>query len=212
MNSISLSTWNALTPEQQHEALASAPASTRLRFNRQSNGSVGWAGWSWNPVTGCLHACPYCYARAMAHRFRHSFAPALHPERLAVPRSQRWSAGASLTQRLVFTVSAGDLFGEWVPQPWIDAVLTAIRAAPQWAFLLLTKNPQRLIGQSFPTNAWVGATVDTQARADAFAQVAPHLEASVVWLSCEPLLERHLRVSGIGYRPTRNPTYPTYPT
>jgi protein gp37 len=54
---------------------------------------------------------------------------------------------------------------------------------------LLTKNPPRLIGQAFPTNAWVGATVDTQSRADAFAEVASHLEASVVWLSCEPLLE-----------------------
>jgi pyruvate-formate lyase-activating enzyme len=25
--------------------------------------------WSWNPVTGCLHDCPYCYARDIANRF-----------------------------------------------------------------------------------------------------------------------------------------------
>src|SRR5215831_8247972 len=23
----------------------------------------GWAAWTTNPVTGCLHNCPYCYAR-----------------------------------------------------------------------------------------------------------------------------------------------------
>jgi protein gp37 len=182
---ISLQTWNALTAEQQRETLAAVPVTTRLRFNRQSNGSVGWAGWSWNPVTGCLHQCAYCYARAMAHRFYGSFAPMLHPERLAIPCSQRPPAGASL----VFTVSMGDLFGDWVPQAWIDAVLAAIRDAPQWTFLLLTKNPPRLVGQSFPPNAWVGATVDTQARADAIANVLPQVAASVRWLSCEPMLE-----------------------
>jgi protein gp37 len=113
----------------------------------------------------------------------------LHPERLAIPRSQRQPAGAALVLRLVFTVSAGDLFGDWVPQAWIDAVLAAIRDAPQWTFLLLTKNPPRLIGQSFPTNAWVGTTVDTQARADAVARILPQVSASVRWLSCEPMLE-----------------------
>lgn len=189
MNSISLPDWNNLTDAQQREALASAPASTSLRFNRQSNGSVGWAGWSWNPVSGCLHDCPYCYARALAQRFRQTFAPTLHPERLAIPRSQRRSDDAPLLMQLVFTVSAGDLFGEWVPQPWIDAVLAAIGDAPQWTFLLLTKNPQRLVGQSFPPNAWVGATVDTQARADAIAPILPYIDASVVWISCEPMLE-----------------------
>ena len=25
--------------------------------------TIGWATRSWNPVTGCKHGCPYCYAR-----------------------------------------------------------------------------------------------------------------------------------------------------
>ena len=34
-----------------------------------NNTKIDWATRSWNPVTGCLHGCPYCYARNMAHRF-----------------------------------------------------------------------------------------------------------------------------------------------
>lgn len=30
---------------------------------------IDWADASWNPVTGCLHGCDYCYARKMAYRF-----------------------------------------------------------------------------------------------------------------------------------------------
>ena len=30
---------------------------------------IDWADASWNPVTGCLHGCKYCYARRIANRF-----------------------------------------------------------------------------------------------------------------------------------------------
>jgi len=30
---------------------------------------IDWADASWNPVTGCLHGCEYCYARGIARRF-----------------------------------------------------------------------------------------------------------------------------------------------
>ncbi len=30
---------------------------------------IDWADYSWNPVTGCYHDCPYCYARRIAERF-----------------------------------------------------------------------------------------------------------------------------------------------
>lgn len=30
---------------------------------------IDWATMSWNPVTGCRHGCPYCYARRTATRF-----------------------------------------------------------------------------------------------------------------------------------------------
>ena len=30
---------------------------------------IDWCDSTWNPVTGCLHGCEYCYARGIAHRF-----------------------------------------------------------------------------------------------------------------------------------------------
>lgn len=30
---------------------------------------IDWCDSTWNPVTGCLHGCEYCYAKGIAHRF-----------------------------------------------------------------------------------------------------------------------------------------------
>lgn len=30
---------------------------------------IEWCDSTWNPVTGCLHNCEYCYARKIAERF-----------------------------------------------------------------------------------------------------------------------------------------------
>ncbi len=31
---------------------------------------IEWCDSTWNPVTGCLHGCNYCYARTIANRFK----------------------------------------------------------------------------------------------------------------------------------------------
>lgn len=168
------------------------------KFNAQDGSeerntqNIEWAQWSWNPVTGCKHDCPYCYARDIAHRFYPmKFAPALWYKRLTAPANTSVPAKAAtdISFRNVFTCSMADLFGRWVPREWIDAVLDEARVNPQWNFLFLTKFPKRLVEFAFPDNAWVGTTVDCQARVksaeDAFAKV----EASVKWLSVEPMIE-----------------------
>lgn len=30
---------------------------------------IEWCDMTWNPVTGCFHGCPYCYARGISNRF-----------------------------------------------------------------------------------------------------------------------------------------------
>jgi protein gp37 len=161
-------------------------------FNK-TNAMVDWAKFTWNPVHGCLHNCIYCFARDIANRFYpEKFAPTFHPERLHAPHNTPVppEAATDMRYRSVFVVSMGDLFGKWVPQEWIDAVLAEVRAAPQWTFLFLSKFPQRMAQVQWPDNAWVGTTVDEQYRVEIAERAFRTIEAPVKWLSCEPLRER----------------------
>lgn len=165
------------------------PKSTS-KFN-ETNDNIEWAKWSWNPVTGCKMGCPYCYARDIANRFQGGFDPAFHPERLTMPENTQVppKADTDIGFKNVFVCSMADLFGDWVPQEWIDRVIEAVRKNPQWNFLFLTKNPSRLVGIDWPKNAWVGTTVDVQARVAPAKMAFRQISASVKFLSCEPLRE-----------------------
>jgi len=187
---ITLADWRAMDYAAQQAALATE--SSRTKFNWQSDDNIEWALWSWNPVTGCKHNCPYCYARDIAERFyEQKFEPAFLPERLSAPFNTPMKPEAQLNigYKNVFTCSMADLFGRWVPREWIEAVLDVIAQAPQWNFLMLTKFPIRLAEFDFPDNAWVGTTVDCQARVKNAEQAFSRVNAKVKWLSCEPLLE-----------------------
>jgi protein gp37 len=160
-------------------------------FN-DSNDNIEWARWSWNPVTGCKHGCEYCYAEDIANRFfAEKFEPTFRPERLNAPQVNKVpeSAKEKLGHKNVFVCSMADLFGDWVPKEWIDAVIKSVKDAPQWNFLFLTKNPKRLLEFDFPINAWVGTTVDKQFRVKEAEEIFSQLTATVKFLSCEPLLE-----------------------
>lgn len=124
---------------------------------------IDWCDSTWNPVTGCLHRCEYCYARGIAKRFGchatpdeenpviihpwedsetgkklpypYDFAPTFHKYRLNEYRTKK--------KRNIFVGSMTDLFGNWVPDSWIGDVFTACEQAPQHNYLFLTKNPWR---------------------------------------------------------------------
>lgn len=151
------------------------------------NTKIDWCDSTWNPITGCLHGCEYCYARKHAKRFGthftsfpakihwqekpmklngkiqpypYDFEPTIH--RYLLDKPQHWKK-----PRTIFVCSMADLFGEWVPLEWIREVFKACLVAGQHRYIFLTKNPRRLrelekLGElpDLP-NFWYGSTVET---------------------------------------------------
>lgn len=185
----------ALRTHKGDEVAYPQPAS-KATFNETTGDGISWASWSWNPVTGCLHGCNYCYARAIAARFPDGFpagfTPLFHHERLDAPANTSIPARGldDPAYRRVFVCSMADLYGRWVPDEWIEQVHASMLASPQWEYLLLTKFPARYVGLNLPPNAWVGTSVDEQKRVriaeDAFRKIDG---VKVKWLSLEPLKE-----------------------
>lgn len=162
-------------------------------FNQTSGPGISWADWSWNPVTGCLHGCDYCYAREIATSERYAaaypvgFTPLYHPERLPAPENTKPGTGA---KGRVFVCSMADLYGRWVPDEWIESVHKVERDNPQWEYLHLTKFPDRYPGLDLPATAWIGTSVDEQSRVRIAERAFEKIEnVKVKWLSLEPLLE-----------------------
>lgn len=67
--------------------------------------------------------------------------------------------------RNIFVCSMADLFGDWIPDEWIEEVFRACRDAPQHNYLFLTKNPERYKELSkngllqVKNNYWFGTTL-----------------------------------------------------
>lgn len=166
-------------------------AKTNNKQMNSTNDNIGWAQYSWNPVVGCKFGCEFCYAAEIHERYfkdKHAFTdPILHEDRLEMPANTKLKH--SDRNNRVFVCSMAELFGDWVPQAWIDQVLTVCHENPQWLFVFLTKNPKRLPSIHFPLNAWVGATIHLQEREKAVADAFAKMPAVTKFVSCEPLLE-----------------------
>jgi ParB/RepB/Spo0J family partition protein len=197
-NYVSLEEWNTLDRTTQLALLPPDLAGlSKADFNKQTGPDIEWARWSWNPITGCEHTCPYCYAREIANDpdrakvFPNGFAPTLKPRSLLAPRFMKVPDEAKTDARFgnVFMGSMADVFGRWVPTEWIEAILAEIRAAAQWNFLCLTKFPKRMAEFDIPKNAWMGTTVDLQARVAAAEAGFEHVGSKYRWLSVEPMIE-----------------------
>jgi protein gp37 len=189
---------------------------------------IEWCDYTWNPVTGCLHKCDYCYAERIANRFGinaitqelekiweeefgekcseiapgihdlekpyycggrmqpfpYSFHPTFHRYRLNEPQKLKKPSR-------IFVVSMGDLFGEWVPDEWIEEVFKTVKESPQHTFLFLTKNPERYMnlycnGIEFPENIMLGTTITSEAETNRQSWIPCGIKS---FISIEPLME-----------------------
>lgn len=102
---------------------------------------IEWCDSTWNPVTGCYHGCPYCYARRMVERFGRKYGKSANENAhdvleltdpikdengkcIAYPTGfiptlhryrLRLNEYKDKSPRTIFVCSMADLFGEWVP-------------------------------------------------------------------------------------------------
>ena len=168
---------------------------------------IDWCDSTWNPVTGCLHRCEYCYARGIANRFGFgayepnidervliepaisggkkvpypfNFEPTFHKYRLNEYQNKKG--------RNIFVCSMADLFGDWVPDEWIEEVFKACHDATQHNYLFLTKNPERYAELGMPCDnyLWYGTSV---CKKDDIQKCKYLPLGGKKFLSIEPILE-----------------------
>lgn len=118
---------------------------------------IDWADQVWNPLTGCLKGCIYCYAKKMAKRLKGRygypadgpFRPTWHLNRLQEPYRLK-------KPQKIFVCSMGDLFAPGVEARGIEEIIHIASDLKQHTFIFLTKNPERYNEFKFPLNAWLG--------------------------------------------------------
>jgi protein gp37 len=119
-------------------------------------------------------------------KYSNGFNLSLHEDDLSEP--------LKLTKpHTIFVCSMSDLFHEDVPFSFIERVMNVIEQTPQHRYQLLTKRAERMHDffnyyGIIPSNVWLGVTVENK-KAKYRIDHLRNLNASVKFLSCEPLLE-----------------------
>ncbi len=173
-------------------------------------------GCTWNPITGCLNDCPYCYARRLANTrlkdrylvnanlasrylnppyaytadLLNPFYPRFWPERLRdIGKPNDYGFSQVKKPKGIFVCDMSDLFGIGIPDEWTEQVLGEIMRWPEHRFYLLTKQYQNLVKFSpFPDNCFVGVSVTTNGDMTRALVNLTCIEAKTKYISFEPLL------------------------
>ena len=157
--------------------------------------NIDWTHISFNPLTGCTKysdGCTNCYAKPMAirmssnpnpkiaYKYRNGFKLTEHPEEL-----EKNIVGKN---KIVFLNSMSDTFHQDVSESFLYEIFDFIQRQPHHIFQVLTKRANRLsLIKNYPSNLWLGVTVE---KADYLDRIKYLLDtnATVKWISCEPLL------------------------
>lgn len=170
---------------------------------------IEWTEETWNPSTGCSKVssgCKFCYAEVMAKRlkamgvkgYENGFGFTLMPERLAQPLKRK-------KPTKFFVNSMSDLFHEDMPDDFLNQIFNVIRKTPRHIYQILTKREDSMAAyfknKLIPQNVWLGVTVEDRKAGLPRIDILRELNASIKFLSIEPLLEDlgNLNLSGIDW-------------
>ncbi len=178
-----------------------------------SQSAIEWTDATWNPVRGCTKVspgCKHCYAEVFAERFRgvkghayeRGFDLRLVPDKL--PEPFRWKES-----RMIFVNSMSDLFHPEVPDEYILQVAKVMALANWHTYQVLTKRSDRLMQMLLTSlkpyanksHIWWGVSVENQKHGIPRIGHLQKSQASVCFLSIEPLLEDigEINLAGISW-------------
>jgi len=167
------------------------------------NSEIEWTHHTFNPWWGCVKvspACKHCYAETWSKRVgarvwglnaERRFFGENHWRQPLLWNSEAEKAGE---RRRVFCASMADVFEDRGDlDSWRLRLWTLIGETPWLDWLLLTKRPEHAASlvpwtDTWPSNVWLGTTVEDQEWANRRIPILLNLPAVVRFLSCEPLL------------------------
>lgn len=150
---------------------------------------IEWCDATINPVVGCPHGCPYCYARKQAKRQKqrcdlcYQFIPHPHIERLDELKPTQ-------KPKKIFIDSMWDRNANGVRKEWILRILDKIGQCPQHIFQILSKRPARYSKFSYPENVWLGTSIAANADLHRIHELIHACPNNLKFVSIEPIHER----------------------
>ena len=172
---------------------------------RKSTGNMyDWVDAHWNPIKGeCQHRCDYCYVdHSRAKRFYEG------PCRLDEKDLEtKLSIGQRPFPKTIFVGSMGDMWGEWVPDKFIERVIAVCLKYPANQYIFQSKNPARFRQYKPQVNFLYGTTLETDEYPKGFntngpitarsinARVAPFKNFSPlrrIFITIEPIMDFNL--------------------
>lgn len=158
---------------------------------------IEWTEQTWNPSAGCTKissGCKNCYAETMATRlqamgvegYENGFKFNPVPSRLNDPFKRKKAT-------VYFVNSMSDIFHENMPENYLNKIFKVIELTPHHTYQILTKRSDRMFKylsqRVIPKNIWLGVTVDNRKEGLPRIDKLRTMQASVLFLSIEPLLE-----------------------
>ncbi|MCP4552711.1 MAG: phage Gp37/Gp68 family protein [Bacteroidetes bacterium] len=162
-----------------------------------SKHKIEWTERTWNPSAGCTKissGCENCYAETMAIRlqamgvegYENGFKFNTVPSRLNDPFKRK-------KPTVYFVNSMSDIFHKDMSEDYLNKIFKVIEETPLHTYQILTKRADRMFQylsqREIPKNIWLGVTVDNRKEGLPRIDKLRHLQASVLFLSVEPLLE-----------------------
>lgn len=144
--------------------------------------NIDWPNldFTWNPATGCLRGCSYCYARKIHNRFNKTPFNKIeyHYNRINEPYNVKKSS-------TIFVGSMSDIC--YWNEYFMNCVLDVCVANYEHTFMFLTKNTIVYRRYKFPSNCMIGVTV-THINDNTLEQPMSDMFQCKSYISLEPLL------------------------